>query len=397
MQQPRPVRPGLAALSLFLALAAAVPAAAAPSLALVAPESLRQGDPLLVWIVEVDAPTDLRPAAADAAPGGGTAADTGSPSASAAPAQPDAASAPGSAPPAADEPASAVAASSAATAVAPPAPSRPTLRLLGPDGAIAAETSSFGLPSLLEPGDPSGRAFRVSGALVGLPTDLAPGSYTIVAASADGSEAGAVLSVAAREFPVELIELNEANTAIRARPTKRQVAEAKKLFALLAKIDGAAVYADFAPFQFPVKGGFKSAGFGDRRRYLYAGGGAEDSVHAGLDWGVVKGTAVSACERGKVVMAADRELTGKTLVVEHLPGLYSLYFHLSAIKARPGSFVERGQVVALSGSTGLSTGPHLHWELRALGRPVDPEYWLSTPLLDKDAIKATIYGLIEGR
>jgi murein DD-endopeptidase MepM/ murein hydrolase activator NlpD len=116
-----------------------------------------------------------------------------------------------------------------------------------------------------------------------------------------------------------------------------------------------------------------------------------------LDWGVVKGTAVSACERGKVVMAADRELTGKTLVVEHLPGLYSLYFHLSAIKARPGSFVERGQVVALSGSTGLSTGPHLHWELRALGRPVDPEYWLSTPLLDKDAIKATIYGLIEGR
>ena len=107
-------------------------------------------------------------------------------------------------------------------------------------------------------------------------------------------------------------------------------------------------------------------------------------------------TPVRACERGKVVLAADREVTGKTVVIEHLPGLYSLYFHLSSFAVAEGQIVERGQVIALSGSTGLATGPHLHWELRANGDAVDPGYWLGATLLDKDAIKAKIMRLIEG-
>jgi murein DD-endopeptidase MepM/ murein hydrolase activator NlpD len=312
------------------------------ALAVLAPSRLRQGDPLLAWIVAIEA---------------------------------------------------------AAPAVAP------TARLLGPDGKLVAEAPCFELPAALG-NDESGRpwassgarpAARVFGALFPLPTSLAPGGYSIAAAASGGEEAAAGIDVEVREFSLEEIKLDEANTALRARPTKRQLAEAKKLYALLGRTNAASVFADFDPFSFPVAGGFKSAGFGDRRRYLLSGGGSETSEHAGIDWGVVKGTAVRACERGRVALVADRELTGITVVIEHLPGLYSIYFHLSAAKVWEGEFVERGQAIALSGSTGLSTGPHLHWELRARGQAVDPEFWLQASLLDKDAIKATIDGLIEGR
>ena len=67
-------------------------------------------------------------------------------------------------------------------------------------------------------------------------------------------------------------------------------------------------------------------------------------MHEGVDWAVVAGTAVRACARGKVVLAAYREVTGNTVVIEHLPGLYSLYFHLSSIEVAEGAVVERGAV-----------------------------------------------------
>jgi hypothetical protein len=333
-------------LPILAAAAAAESPPPRPCVAMLAPEHLRQGDPLLAWVVTVDVPTNL------------------------------------------GEPGSSV----------PGAP-RPGVRLLAPNGSLAAEARCFALPSILEKEGDQAEApvARVYGALMALPTDLAPGSYTIVAASEGRGEAGATLVVEARDFPLEVIGLDEANAAIRSAPDKRKEAEARKLLKLLATIDESAVFADFSPFLFPVQGGFKSAGFGDRRRYLFPSGESDTSTHAGLDWGVVVGTPVRACERGKVVMAANRIVTGKTIVIEHLPGLYSLYFHLSSIDLRKGAFVERGTRIGRSGSTGMSTGPHLHWELCAKGQAVDPEYWLGTPLLDKEAIKATISALIEGR
>jgi murein DD-endopeptidase MepM/ murein hydrolase activator NlpD len=74
-----------------------------------------------------------------------------------------------------------------------------------------------------------------------------------------------------------------------------------------------------------------------------------------------------------------------------------LYFHLSEIEVEEGAIVDRGERIALSGSTGMATGPHLHWELRAKGGAVDPEYWLQAALLDKNAVSAIMSGLIEGR
>jgi len=191
------------------------------------------------------------------------------------------------------------------------------------------------------------------------------------------------LAVQKRDFFSEDIPLDPANTAIRTAPDPRKEAEARALYALLDQVDTEAVWLDGA-FRFPVDATRRTAGFGDRRRYVYAKGGTDTSVHAGVDIGVPRGTPVMACGAGRVVFAGDRIVTGKTIIIEHLPGLYSLYMHLDAIKVAQGELVGRGGLIGLSGSTGLSTGPHLHWELRLRGRAVDPDYWVTSPLVDKE-------------
>jgi murein DD-endopeptidase MepM/ murein hydrolase activator NlpD len=314
--------------------------AAVPALAIVAPATLRQGDPLLAWAV--------------ASSGGAEASPSASPEAAAFVQMPEA-------------------------------------RLLGPGGKVAARSRCFDARSLFADALAGLPPAGIFGALFALPGDLAPGAYSLAI-----GETMVSVSIEARDFPVDTVKLDEPNTKIRTESTKRKDDEAKRLYAILLSVDDAALYADGSPFLFPAEGGFQSSGFGDKRKYLYSTGRSETTMHAGIDWAVVKGTEVRACERGKVVLAETREVTGNTLVVEHLPGLYSLYFHLSSFAVAEGQMVERGQLIAHSGSTGLSTGPHLHWELRAKGDAVDPEYWLSRALLDKDAIKATIVRLIEG-
>jgi murein DD-endopeptidase MepM/ murein hydrolase activator NlpD len=335
--------PPVFATSLLLSLAAfALSAQGAPvATAIVAPERLRQGDPLLTWVV--------------------------------------------AAPPAAEADQEAAVSSFAQPLEA---------RLSSAEGKIVSRARCFdatGLLSSVYDGaeHPGARLF---GALFSVPMDLKGGTYTLAVGDTEAS-----ILVEARDFALESIKLKDSNTKIRTETSKRKVEEAQRLIDLLSKVDAEAVFADGSPFLFPVEGGFQSASFGDRRRYLYSNGKSDTTVHAGLDQGVVVGTAVRACERGKVAMVADREVTGTTVVLEHLPGLYSLYFHLSSALVKQGQVVERGELIARSGMTGLATGPHLHWELRARGDAVDAKYWLGSALLDKEAIKATIVGLIEGR
>jgi len=314
--------------------------AEAPRVAIIAPERLRQGDPLLAWVAALPEPGE-----------------------------PDSASF-----------------AQAIEALLADASGKTIARARCFDA-----TALLGADAAALPGGGSEGA-RLFGALFALAPTLPPGDYSILA-----SGASSALTVELRDFPLETIPLDTANAQILTKPSKRKDDEARKLVSILAKVDGSALFAEGQSFLFPAEGGFRSASFGDRRRYLYPDGKSDTSVHGGVDWGVVKGTPVRACERGRVAFVADREVTGRTLVLEHLPGLYSLYFHLSSIEVEEGRVVERGERIALSGSTGLSTGPHLHWELRARGDAVDPELWLGAPLLDKNAIMARITALIEGR
>jgi hypothetical protein len=86
-----------------------------------------------------------------------------------------------------------------------------------------------------------------------------------------------------------------------------------------------------------------------------------------------RGSPVFAANDGEVVLARDCYYSGKTVVVWHGADLFTLYFHLDRLHVRAGARVAKGDRIGLLGSTGRSTGPHLHWSVRAGGLLVDPE------------------------
>lgn len=97
-----------------------------------------------------------------------------------------------------------------------------------------------------------------------------------------------------------------------------------------------------------------------------------DHSHAGVDWSVPIGTPVQSAARGRVTVAGPASEYGNAVYVDHGNGLQTRYAHLSDLLVKVGDVVTAGQRLALSGNTGHSTGPHLHFEVRQDGSPVDP-------------------------
>jgi murein DD-endopeptidase MepM/ murein hydrolase activator NlpD len=95
-------------------------------------------------------------------------------------------------------------------------------------------------------------------------------------------------------------------------------------------------------------------------------------LHTGEDLGAAQGTRVYAVFPGTVVAAGPNAGYGNQIVVQHAGGVASAYNHLSAILVPAGTRVSAGQLIGRVGSTGLSTAPHLHFEIRLHGRPIDP-------------------------
>ena len=124
--------------------------------------------------------------------------------------------------------------------------------------------------------------------------------------------------------------------------------------------------------------------------------------HAGLDIGAGWGSPIVAAGDGRVVAAGWAGGYGREVQIAHGGGFVSLYGHMSEIVAEPGSFVRQGQVIGYVGSSGLSTGPHVHFEVRLGGQPVNPlgVRLTSTPVIDThlaDAVKARLKALLSVR
>jgi murein DD-endopeptidase MepM/ murein hydrolase activator NlpD len=196
------------------------------------------------------------------------------------------------------------------------------------------------------------------------------------------------LTIGERDFATETIELNRELTELRTLPDPQKTAESERLWAILSRA-GTEIYCPGA-FVPPVASTRRTSFFGDRRIFKYSDGKSDVAIHAGVDYGVPTGTPVTACGPGKVVLAGYRIVTGNSVVLEHLPGVYSIYYHLDRIAVSEGTLAAAGTLLGTSGATGLATGPHLHWEIRVSGENTDPDAFTARPLLDKNAILARI-------
>jgi murein DD-endopeptidase MepM/ murein hydrolase activator NlpD len=158
------------------------------------------------------------------------------------------------------------------------------------------------------------------------------------------------------------------------------VAEAQASFASSAgggEVQGQLLW----PCAGPITQGFGPTSFSFEFPYVYQGV-SYPHFHTGIDIGVGLGTPVAAAADGVVVLAGTNVVGGRVVgygtyvVIAHGGGLYTLYGHLSRLDVSAGERVRAGQQIGLSGSTGNSTGPHLHFEVRRGVEPVDPMPYL---------------------
>jgi murein DD-endopeptidase MepM/ murein hydrolase activator NlpD len=115
-----------------------------------------------------------------------------------------------------------------------------------------------------------------------------------------------------------------------------------------------------------------TAPFGQRRSYS---GGPVSSYHSGHDYGADEGVPIYAPITGTVALAEPLQVRGHAVIIDHGLGVFTGFWHLSQIDVSAGQIVGKGELVGLVGNTGLSTGPHLHWEMRVGNVPVDPLQW----------------------
>ena len=120
-------------------------------------------------------------------------------------------------------------------------------------------------------------------------------------------------------------------------------------------------------FKWPVRGVITS--WYGWRKDPFSG---RNSLHNGIDIGVPTGTPVGAAMEGTVIETGYSPIMGKYVILSHSGGWKTLYAHLSSILAQEGQYVSKGSRIALSGNTGYSTGPHLHFTVYKNGKPVNP-------------------------
>lgn len=119
----------------------------------------------------------------------------------------------------------------------------------------------------------------------------------------------------------------------------------------------------------PIEGGRISSVFGSQRIL----NGVPKNPHNGIDIAVPRGTPVKAMADGKVLLSADNfYYAGNFIIIDHGLGLNSMYLHLNESLVEEGQMVKKGEVIGKVGTTGRSTGPHLHWTVQWFNKRVDP-------------------------
>jgi len=128
--------------------------------------------------------------------------------------------------------------------------------------------------------------------------------------------------------------------------------------------------------------------FADDRSYIYHGKKVDEQVHLGFDLSNLKNTPIPAANDGKIVFAERLGIYGNCIVLDHGYGLQSIYGHLNEFKVKAGDMVKKGQIIGLTGATGLAGGDHLHFSMQVDGVQINPvewwdEHWIHDRILSK--------------
>ncbi|MEZ4580615.1 MAG: LysM peptidoglycan-binding domain-containing M23 family metallopeptidase [Caldilineaceae bacterium] len=246
------------------------------------------------------------------------------------------------------------------------------------DRAVDLSVDWNGLPLSLTPvGDDPQHLF----AFLPAPALIAPGFYPLAVAytTARGVPVQRTwwVTIAPGAYETQAIIVDdEKNDLLDADLTARELAYVTAIWSAVTPdlmLDG--------PFLRPVAEQWETTSpFGTRRAY---GGGQVNGYHAGQDFGAPAGAEIRAPAAGVVAMAEPLEVRGNAVIIDHGRGVFSGYWHQSEIKVAVGQRVEAGDLIGLVGTTGLSTGNHLHWELRINGVAVDPMQFLEQDMLPR--------------
>ena len=130
-----------------------------------------------------------------------------------------------------------------------------------------------------------------------------------------------------------------------------------------------------------------TARFGDHRAYFYKGRCIDHQVHLGIDLASVANASVPASNSGRVIYTGIMGIYGLTVIIDHGQGIFSLYGHLSRIDVEKGQKLKKGDIIGLTGQTGLAGGDHLHFSILVNGIFVNPEEWLDYHWLRNNIIR----------
>jgi hypothetical protein len=221
--------------------------------------------------------------------------------------------------------------------------------------------------------------------VIPVPCNTPAGNYHVKGYAEDGMHffESELIQIQEFAFPSEEIYLDRAVTNLIRTQNPQREQEANALWAILNTVDHEAVYYGGA-MRIPVDNYRLTGTFGDQRVFRYSDGTSSESRHWGVDLAAPTGTPVYASAAGRIVFAAERLITGNTIIIEHLPGVFTLFYHMDELEISVGEMVCLGQRVGTVGSTGFSTGAHLHWEMRVSAVPVNPQLWVHTEFIQLD-------------
>jgi murein DD-endopeptidase MepM/ murein hydrolase activator NlpD len=208
--------------------------------------------------------------------------------------------------------------------------------------------------------------------LIGIPVLKAPQSFsftiTAIDVAGNATELSVKASVIAKKFHQEQITLTPQKAGLLTDYTAIRN-DYKKINAAYSIVSPRQLWKDV--FLRPAVGRISSP-FGEQRVFnntVY-------SVHRGIDIANKAGTPINAANNGVVVLAEKLHLFGYTVIIDHGQGVHTMYAHMKRLAVAKDSSVEKGQLIGFMGDTGLTTGAHLHWELRVNGTAVNAGQWM---------------------